>query len=82
MDVSTIERSVLRHNVSWDLKMMSTIEGVRYKVYATAWKDYIFMATERFYCECIIVISSVPEKSVRCRDVSPIKDVRYEEVSL
>ena len=33
------------------------------------------------------VISSVPEKSMRCRDVSPVKnvyykDVRYKEVSL
>ena len=27
-------------------------------------------------------ISSVPEKSVRCREVSAIKDVRYKEVSL
>ena len=27
-------------------------------------------------------ISSVPDKSVRCREVSAIKDVRYKEVSL
>ena len=27
-------------------------------------------------------ISSVPEKSVHCREVSAIKDVRYKEVSL
>ena len=27
-------------------------------------------------------MSSVPEKSVRCREVSAIKDVRYKEVSL
>ena len=26
LDVSTIERSVVRGNVSWDLKMTSTIE--------------------------------------------------------
>ena len=28
------------------------------------------------------VISSIPEKSVRCREVCTIKDVRYKEVSL
>ena len=39
-------------------------------------------ATQRFCYESLTVISSVPEKNVRCRDVSAIKAVRYKEVSL
>ena len=39
-------------------------------------------ATWRFYHESLNVISSVPEKSVRLREVSAIKDVYYKEVSL
>ena len=33
-------------------------------------------------CPSLTVISSVPEKSVRCREVSAIKDACYKEVSL
>ena len=36
----------------------------------------------RFCYENLTVISSVSEKSVRCREVSAIKGVRYKGVSL
>ena len=36
----------------------------------------------RFCYESLTVISSVPEKNVRCREGSAIKDVCYKEVSL
>ena len=35
---------------------------------------------ERVCYESMTPISSVPDKSVRCREVSAIKDVRYKEV--
>ena len=38
--------------------------------------------TQRFFYESLTVISSVPEKSVRFREVAAIKNVRYKEVSL
>ena len=66
-----VSSRVLGGNVSWDLKMMSTIESVRYKV----------SATNRFCYESLTNISSVPEKSDHCREVFAIKDVRYKEVS-
>ena len=46
--------------------------GVHYKI----------SATQRFCYESLSVISSVPEKSVICREVSAIKDVRCKEISL
>ena len=39
-------------------------------------------ATWKFCYESLTVISSVPEKSARCREVSAIKDVPYKKVSL
>ena len=51
---------------------MGPKNDIRYKVSAT-W---------RVCYESMTAISSVPEKSVRCREVSAIKDVRYKEVSL
>ena len=39
-------------------------------------------ATWRFCYESLTIISSLPEQSVRCRDVSAIKHVGYIEVSL
>ena len=71
LDVSAIKRSVLGGNVSWDLKMMSTTEVSAIK--CSLHGDFI---------EGLTVISSVPKRSVRCREVSAIKDVHYKEVSL
>ena len=59
-------------NVSWDLQKMSTIEkcplqSVRYM---------------KGCYESLTIITSFPEKGVRCREASTIKDVRYQEVSM
>ena len=67
-----IERSILRRNVNCDLTRCSLQSGGRYKV----------SATQRICYESLTVISYVPEKSVCCREVSVIKDVRYKEVTL
>ena len=38
--------------------------------------------TQRFCYESLTVSSSVPEKSVHCREVSAIKDIHHMEVLL
>ena len=55
------------------LQEMSNIGRVRFREVSATW---------RFCYDSLTVISSVPEKSVLCREVSAIKDVRYKEVSL
>ena len=39
-------------------------------------------ATHRFYYESLTVMSSIPVKSILCRELSAIKDVHYEAVWL
>ena len=70
LDVSAIERSVVRGDVSWDLKMTSTIEksplqSVRYvEVFLWEFDHYFIRSWEK------------------CREVPATKDVHYKEVSL
>ena len=66
LDVFPIERSFLGDNVSCDLESCALKEST----------------TKRFGYESFFAISSVPEKSVRCREVSAIKDVHYKQVLL
>ena len=54
-----MERSVLHDNVNWGLEMSAVVSTT----------------TSLCFYENFTFISSVPEKSARCREVSAIKDV-------
>ena len=75
LDVSAIERPVLGVNVSWDLKMMPIIEIERCPLLSVRYIEVFLWEFSRHFIHSW-------EKCVRYREVSAIKDVRYEEVSL
>ena len=59
-------------NCYWFPKVVSAIE----------WCPLFLSAIKRFFYETLTMISSVLKKSVRYREVSAIKHVRYREVPL
>ena len=66
------------------LQEMSNIGRARYREVSSSGQCELheMSATWRFCYESLTVISCVPEKRARCRELSAIKDVRYKVVSL